>query len=163
MTYGTWHLLMLLPYLSFFIYFFYFLNFLARPRGMWDLSSPTRDWTHQCPPFEAEPGSVGKESMGNAGDTGHMGLIPRSGRSSGGGEWQPTPVFLPEESHGQRSLGGYSPRGPKELDMTEELSTHACSNHWTIREVPECLPFFLSVSDCKEVTDSRKASFQVLG
>ena len=28
--------------------------------------------------------------------------------------------FLPGESHGQRSLAGYSPRGRKELDMTEE-------------------------------------------
>ena len=35
----------------------------------------------------------------------------------------PTPVFLPGESHGQRSLVGYSPWGPKELDMTERLST----------------------------------------
>ena len=33
--------------------------------------------------------------------------------------WQPTKVFLPGESHGQRSLGGYSPRGRKELDVTE--------------------------------------------
>ena len=33
--------------------------------------------------------------------------------------WQPTPVFLPGESHGQRSLEGYSPQGHKELDMTE--------------------------------------------
>ena len=33
--------------------------------------------------------------------------------------WQPTPVFLPGESHGQRTLVGYSPRGLKELDMTE--------------------------------------------
>ena len=32
---------------------------------------------------------------------------------------QPTPVFLPGEFHGQRSLGGYSPWGCKELDMTE--------------------------------------------
>ena len=37
--------------------------------------------------------------------------------------WQPTPVFLPGESHGQRSLAGYSPWGPKELDRTERLST----------------------------------------
>ena len=34
-------------------------------------------------------------------------------------EWQPTPVFLPEESHGQWSLTGYSPWSCKELDMTE--------------------------------------------
>ena len=33
--------------------------------------------------------------------------------------WQPTPVFLPGESHGQTSLAGYSPRGYKESDMTE--------------------------------------------
>ena len=37
-------------------------------------------------------------------------------------KWQPTPVFLPGESHGQRSLVGYSPWGPKESDMTEQLS-----------------------------------------
>ena len=28
-------------------------------------------------------------------------------------KWQPTPVFLPGKSHGQRSLTGYSPRGCK--------------------------------------------------
>ena len=33
--------------------------------------------------------------------------------------WQPTPVFLPGECHGQRSLESYSPWGHKELDMTE--------------------------------------------
>ena len=33
-------------------------------------------------------------------------------------EMQPTPVFLPGESHGQRSLVGYSPWGHKESDMT---------------------------------------------
>ena len=33
--------------------------------------------------------------------------------------WQPTPVFLPGEPHGQRSLAGYSPQGRKESDTTE--------------------------------------------
>ena len=33
--------------------------------------------------------------------------------------WQPTPVFFPGESHGQRSLAGYSPWGQRELGMTE--------------------------------------------
>ena len=37
-------------------------------------------------------------------------------------EWQSTPVFLPGESHGQRSLAGYSSWGPKKLDMTEQLT-----------------------------------------
>ena len=35
-------------------------------------------------------------------------------------KWQPTPVFLPGEAHGQRSLAGYSPQGHKESDTTEE-------------------------------------------
>ena len=34
-------------------------------------------------------------------------------------EWQPTPVFLPGELHGQRSLVGSNPWGHKELDTTE--------------------------------------------
>ena len=38
-------------------------------------------------------------------------------------KWQPTPVFLPGESHGQRSLAGCSLWGHKESDMTEPLST----------------------------------------
>ena len=36
-------------------------------------------------------------------------------------KWQPTPVFLPGESHGGRSLVGYSPWGCKESDTTELL------------------------------------------
>ena len=39
-------------------------------------------------------------------------------------KWQPTPVFLPGKSHGQRSLAGYSPWGRKELDTTDRPSTH---------------------------------------
>jgi len=38
-------------------------------------------------------------------------------------KWQPTPVFLPGKSHGQRNLAGYSPWGSKELDTIERLST----------------------------------------
>ena len=45
-----------------------------------------------------------------------MNLIPGSGRSPPG---QPTPVFMPGEFHGQRSLEGYSPWGHKELDTAE--------------------------------------------
>ena len=39
-------------------------------------------------------------------------------------EWQPQQVLLPGESHGQRSLEGYSPWGHKESDTTERLSHH---------------------------------------
>ena len=41
-----------------------------------------------------------------------------------GGE-QPTPVFLPEESHGQRSLAVYSLWGRNESDITEQWSTYS--------------------------------------
>ena len=34
-------------------------------------------------------------------------------------KWQPTPVFLPGKSYGQRRLVGYSPWGCKELDTIE--------------------------------------------
>ena len=48
-----------------------------------------------------------------------------------------TPVFLPGEFHGQKSLAGYSPWGHKELDTTEQLHFHfhitpalfECSNY----------------------------------
>ena len=39
-------------------------------------------------------------------------------------KWQPTPIFLPEKLHGQRSLVGYSAWDCKESDMTEQLSMH---------------------------------------
>ena len=41
-------------------------------------------------------------------------------------EWQPTPVFLSGEFHGQRRLAGYSPWGGKESDTTEG-TWHACT------------------------------------
>ena len=40
---------------------------------------------------------------------------------AGGGQGQPSPLFLPEEFHGQGA--GYSPWGHKELDTTEQLDT----------------------------------------
>ena len=39
-------------------------------------------------------------------------------------KWQPTPGFLPGESHGQRSLAGCSPWVSKKLDTTEVISAH---------------------------------------
>jgi len=46
-------------------------------------------------------------------------LIPRLGRSPGGGNGTPL-QFFPEECHGQQNLAGYSLRGCKELCMTEQ-------------------------------------------
>ena len=54
---------------------------------------------------------VVKNLPANAGDIRDAGLIPGWGRSPGEGNGKATPVFLPGESHGQRSLVGYSPWG----------------------------------------------------
>ena len=43
-------------------------------------------------------------------------------------EWQPTLVFLPGESHGRRSLVGYTPCSCKESDKTERLTLHFTSS-----------------------------------
>ena len=52
-----------------------------------------------------------KNPLGNAGEVRDAGVIPGLGRSPGGGH--SNPIFLPGESHGQKSLVGYSPRGHK--------------------------------------------------
>ena len=44
--------------------------------------------------------------------------------------WQPTLIFLPGESHGQRSLAGYISWGCKESAVTEQLSTHRHNTHY---------------------------------
>ena len=70
------------------------------------------------------PGSAAVENPpANVGDTGDVGLIPSLGKVPWRTKWQPTPVFLPGKSHGQRSLAGYSPWDCKELDR----SKHACT------------------------------------
>ena len=55
--------------------------------------------------------------------SGRPGFDPWVGKIPWSKAWQPTPVFFPGESYGQRSLAGNSPWGQKESDMTEQLST----------------------------------------
>ena len=47
-------------------------------------------------------------------------------------EWLPTPVFLPWEFHGQKSLAGYRPGGCKELDTTEQLMLSFSELSWCL-------------------------------
>ena len=46
-------------------------------------------------------------------------------------KWQPTPIFLPGEFQGQRSLAGYSPWGHKESDMTERLTLSLFTHNYS--------------------------------
>ena len=52
-----------------------------------------------------------------------------------GSAWQPTPVFLPGESHGQRSLVGYGPQGCKELDTTEATEHTKHPGFWLMLDI----------------------------
>ena len=58
-------------------------------------------------------------------ETRETGSNPRSGRFPWRREWQPTPIFLPGEFQGQRSLAGCSSWGHKLLNITERAHTHA--------------------------------------
>ena len=71
-------------------------------------------------------GSVGKEPVCNAGDTGHVGSIPGSGRCPEGKNGTPSSI-LARKIHGQRSLVGYSPWSRKESDTTEQLNNDKVS------------------------------------
>ena len=63
-----------------------------------------------------------KNPLTNPGETKRCRFDPWVGKILWRRAWQSTPVFLPGESHGQRSLAGYSPWGYKESDVTEQLS-----------------------------------------
>ena len=64
-------------------------------------------------------GSVGKETACNAGSAGRAGSDPWVDEIPWRRNWQPTPVFLHEEYHGQRRLVGYSPWSLKESETTK--------------------------------------------
>ena len=68
-------------------------------------------------------GSGGKEPTCQCRRCKRCGFDPWVWKIPWRGKWLPTPVFVPGDSHGQRSLKGYRPRGCKELDTTENLST----------------------------------------
>ena len=75
-----------------------------------------------------------------AGATGAAVSIPGSGRPRAWRRaWQPMPAFLPGESHGQRSLAGYSPRGCKESETIERLTPF--QRHYIIHISPVLVRF----------------------
>ena len=75
-------------------------------------------------------------------------------------KWHPTPVFLPGEPHGQRSLAGYSPGGHEQSDMTKQPSTHRASLQNSILTTPGTL--VLCWEECKMVPPLCKTVWQFL-
>ena len=69
------------------------------------------------------------DGIESACNVGVPGFDPWVGKIPWRRAWQPTPVFLPGEFHGQRSLAGYGPQGHRRLCMTETEGTqHALQN-----------------------------------
>ena len=64
-------------------------------------------------------GTSGKEPACHCRRHKKHGFDPWVGKIPWRKAWQPTPVFLPRESHAQKSLVGYSPQGSTETDTTE--------------------------------------------
>ena len=69
--------------------------------------------------MELQRASLVAQSVKNLPAVQETGFDPWVGKIPWRRKWQPTPVFLPREVHGQSNLVGYSPWGHKELDMTE--------------------------------------------
>ena len=72
-------------------------------------------------------------------------------------KWQPIPVFLPGEFHGQRSMTGYSPRGHKESNTTEQLSTHTFSS-----QTPQTTERNLTVKPAQQCGTASRSGKKIL-
>ena len=74
----------------------------------------------------------GKNPLANAGD---RGLIPGVEKIPWRRKWQLTPVFLPGESHGERTPTGYSPRVAKSWTQLSNLALHAQASIWRMNRI----------------------------
>ena len=89
-----------------------------------------------CLLWSSQVSLVVKNPPAKARDTGS---IPGWGEIPWNSKWQPTPVFLPRESHGQRSLVGYSPWGQR---VRHDWATkHIC--RWLTASLNKLVTFFL--------------------
>ena len=66
------------------------------------------------------------------------------------------PVFLPEKSHGQRSLAGYSPRGHRMLDTTEGLGHTHTHTHTRTRTRTHTHSVWQANPTCAFIADKKR-------
>ena len=76
-------------------------------------------WGHDCSTLGTPTWHGGKESTCQCRRCKRCN--PSVGKILWRRKWQPTPIFLPGKSYGQRSVAAYSPQGHKELEMTEYI------------------------------------------
>ena len=105
--------------------------------------------------------TVIKNLPANVGDAGDLGFFPGWRRFPWRRKWQPTPVFLPGKTHGQRNLVGYSPWGCKKSDMTghnnsnNKSVTHYCFYplHLDYKLIKLRISFYNQKTGCSEFQD----------
>ena len=80
-------------------------------------------------------GSAGKESACQCGRHRRHGFDPWVGKIPWRRKWQPTPVFLPGQSHEQRSLVGYSPWGHKKISHNWACTQQLLNMFWQVTQL----------------------------
>ena len=91
--------------------------------------------------FGLPGGSCGKESVCSTEDLGSINLLERS---PGERKWLPTPVFLPREFHGQRSLAGQQSVGLQRVGLDCVTNTFSYYLFWLVKHIL----FILQVWNC---------------
>ena len=100
-------------------------KFLSKCSQEYILNAQRGFYLRPCKLYHGFPGgSVVKNPPAVQATARRLGFHPWVSKIPWRRKWQPTPEFLPEKSHGQRSLTGYSPWDTKEFDMTELLHHH---------------------------------------
>ena len=99
-------------------------------------------------------GPSGKESTCQFKRCKRHGFDPWVGKMPWRRKWQPTPVCLPGKFHGQRSLVGYSPWGPKDSDTTEHTHTHTAPEPSYLWKAPSSL-------QCRDPSDISQSMSQI--
>ena len=92
---------------------------------------------------------MGKEPACNAGDAEDTGSIPGSGGFPWRSTRQPTPVFLPGESHGQRI--GYSPQVSKCQTQLKQLNTAQHRMTYSLQSLEQSWRHINSKVTCKSL------------
>ena len=111
----------------------------ARMRSEWS-SEPLSGELGSSPPLRGLPRRhSGKESACQCRRCWRHSFNLRVRKVAWRRKWQPSPVFWPGESQGQRSLVGYSSWGCRESDMTKQLSTHASTQKLSSILLQHCL------------------------
>ena len=115
----------------------------------WTISLATpswaSDWNFASKPHNTHalvllfPTSSGKESACQCRRHKRRGFGPWVGKISWRRKWQPTPVFLSGECHGQRTLAGYCPGGQTWLSTHTHTHTQICTL---------CMGLFLGFLSC---------------